>query len=243
MAAEIAAPGVCRRRSDAIQEGQGTGLGQLSGAREESRALADRLRGFADTVTLRESDMATEDDYRRVARGADMLHLACHAILGRTAAESSLYLAPDEHGDGQLTAADIPETRLNDALVVLSACDTAQGRPTADGIVGLARSYFLAGAHAVIASSWKVPDLVTRVLMGHLYDGLLAAHGPRLNLTSALRQAALQTREDLRAGRIVDADGRTLDDRVANWGPFVAIGECTFLRFEDPSNKKAARVR
>jgi CHAT domain-containing protein len=216
-------------------------LEQLPGAGQEALDVGVRLRQYpgADvTVVCREN--ATEDAYVRQASGCDLVHLACHAMLEEPAMMSSLFLAEGENSDGNLTAREIPDVALDDALVVLSACQTAQGHPTADGLVGLARSYLVAGARAVVASNWQVSDMATASLIRHLYDALLDAQRP-LDLATALQKATLATRNDLAAGRIVGVEGQVLDDRPAHWAPFVAVGDCSSVRYGRPLPGEGSR--
>ena len=59
-------------------------------------------------------------------------------------------------------------------LVVLSACETGlEQLHAAEGVLGLTRSFLLAGAETVIASLWRVPDEITRLLMRELLLHLL----------------------------------------------------------------------
>jgi CHAT domain-containing protein len=54
--------------------------------------------------------------------------------------------------DGFLTASKIFEMKLTVNLVVLSACDTARGDISGDGVIGLSRSLISAGVPSVIVS-------------------------------------------------------------------------------------------
>ena len=73
----------------------------------------------------------------------------------------------------KLTAKEIIKLKLQANLVVLSACNTAQGKITGDGVIGLARSFILAGAPSVIVSLWYVPDAETSQLMVDFYKNML----------------------------------------------------------------------
>jgi CHAT domain-containing protein len=54
----------------------------------------------------------------------------------------------------------------------LSAGDTALGKITNDGVIGLFRSFFAAGVPSVIASLWTVSDRETAFLMVEFYQEL-----------------------------------------------------------------------
>ena len=73
--------------------------------------------------------------------------------------------------NGLLSAAEIADMDLSKAeLVVLSACLSGQGSvATADGVDGLQRGFFIAGAKAVMVSYWKVDDTFTTMFMKEFY--------------------------------------------------------------------------
>lgn len=97
---------------------------------------------------------------------------------------------PPEAGDGLLTAAEVASLDLqNTELVVLSACHTGGGSVrVGDGVMGLRRSFAVAGARTLVISLWEVPDRETRELMEAFYGYLLAGSHGR---AEALRQAQL----------------------------------------------------
>ena len=96
---------------------------------------------------------------------------------------------PEDAEDGLLTAEDVTGIDLlNTELVVLSACETGLGDVhIGEGVMGLRRSFMLAGAKTLVMSLWKIPDKETRELMEDFYDRLLDG-APR---AQALRQAQL----------------------------------------------------
>jgi CHAT domain-containing protein len=100
------------------------------------------------------------------------LHLACHGLVDSDRpALSSLALTPSGLDDGHLTALEIGSLRVSADLVVLSACETSRGKLEAwEGIVGLTRSFMLAGAPRVICSLWPVDDEATQALMTRFYE-------------------------------------------------------------------------
>jgi len=199
-------------------------LPRLPGARAESRAIAalfPRAR-----IARFEGDDASETTIRDAAAGKAVLHFATHAIV-RDNDPFSSYLALTRSGaeaDGLLTAQEIYRLRLDADLVVLSACRSAGGRVTGDGIATFARAFIYAGAPSIIASLWDVADEPTNRLLPEFYREWLRG----TSKARALRAAQLQVLKDLRAGRIrieTPAGLVTLPEHPVFWAGFSLIGE------------------
>jgi CHAT domain-containing protein len=85
----------------------------------------------------------------------------------------SLVDARGDPQDGFLRLHDIYNLRLDAALTVLSACQTALGKDIrGEGLIGLTRGFMYAGAPQVVASLWDVEDHATAELMKHFYEGM-----------------------------------------------------------------------
>ncbi len=150
--------------------------------RAAARSATKRRKRTSSSLAagLPASSVRAGPRYRRdgdpAGRGAcesRLAHVACHAETRDPVATSRLYLAPGGGRDGVVTAYELGEIPLHDPLVFLSACETGGGRPTADGVLGLAQTILDAGARVVVASQWRVSDAATRVLVGHFYDHFL----------------------------------------------------------------------
>ncbi|MCC0177012.1 CHAT domain-containing protein [Waterburya agarophytonicola K14] len=160
-------------------------LANLPGAEIEAKAIADILNA-APII----GSAATETTIVEKMPQADLIHFATHGLFDENQGlQSSLALSTSDHTEGFLTAEEILDLNLDAELVVLSACNTGRGRITGDGVVGLSRSFLLAGAQSTIVSLWYVPDLPTSALMTDFYRQL--AKNP--NQPQALRQAMLNT--------------------------------------------------
>jgi CHAT domain-containing protein len=117
--------------------------------------------------------------------------------------------------DGILTVPEIAALDLTGVTwVVLSACETGIG-PVAsgEGLLGLARSFRVAGAETLILSLWPVEDLATKEWMAKLYRGRFL---DRKSTAAAMRDASLAILDNRRQL------GQPTHPYF--WAAFVAIG-------------------
>ena len=180
----------------------GQKLTQLPAAEQEAQAIAALLKTKALIGAA-----ATKPAVLARAPGARLIHLATHGMINDGSSEfSAIALAPASDDDGLLRAREIAGLRLQAELVVLSACDTARGKISGDGVAGLSRALIGAGASSVVVSLWSVPDAPTERLMRAFYQNLQTP----ADKSQALRQAMLHTMKEY-------------PDPV-DWAAFVLIG-------------------
>jgi CHAT domain-containing protein len=92
----------------------------------------------------------------------------------------------------KLTAKEALELNLKADLVVLSACSTGKGVIKSDGVIGLSRSFILAGTPRIIVSLWNVPDAATGKLIVNFYQNIQK----NSDYSQSLRQAMLTTMKE-----------------------------------------------
>ncbi|MCA9173233.1 MAG: CHAT domain-containing protein [Planctomycetales bacterium] len=92
--------------------------------------------------------------------------------------------------DGILTGYEVAALALDGTeLVVLSACRSGVGDvPGMEGVLGLRQAFQAAGAKAVLATLWNVPDGDTAAIMARFFDNLSSGE-PK---SAALRAAQLK---------------------------------------------------
>jgi len=163
---------------------------EAPGADHEAAVI---LRSWSGRASLLAEQAATEENLRRLAGTADVVHFASHATAdGADPLRSHLRLAPSGADDGTLHMNEIARLSARSRLVVLSACETLSGRLyPGDGIMSLARAFLAGGAGAVVASHWPVGPGVAG-LMEPFYQRLAGGDDP----VAALRAAKLVLRAD-----------------------------------------------
>ncbi|MGJ5676367.1 MAG: CHAT domain-containing protein [Nostochopsis sp.] len=193
-------------------------LNPLVKAEEEADNIAQMLN-----TTAIVGEQATEANILKQLPKARLVHLATHGLLEYGSQDSASFgndlgipgaiaLAPDTSSsvkdDGLLTADEIINLPLNAELVVLSACNTGEGKISGDGVIGLSRSFISAGTESVVVSLWSVPDQPTSELMTEFYHQLMQTKDKAQSLRSAMLKLVKQYPETPK-----------------NWAAFTVIGE------------------
>lgn len=203
-----------------------TALVPLPGTKAEADAVEHAMG--SGRVTLLEGGEATEREVRAALGRVGIAHFATHGIVDEKqplASFLALSAGPghDTDNDGRLSSEEIYGIPMATDLVVLSACRSGLGRVSADGMVGLTRAFFSAGAPSLVATLWDVADAPPARLWPQFY-----ARVSRMDKARALREAQLALLDDLRAGRVTTTSPFgpvTLNDRPVFWANFVLIGE------------------
>ncbi len=178
-------PGLARGASRALM------LPRLVGSGQEVEQCAKLWNGPGERASTLIGESATRQRFEQELKQAPaVIHLATHVLLPPSERDEALVALGMEskRQPGMLSASDIAVLRLAGPLVVLDGCRTSAGvvRPGA-GLIGLTRAWLLAGASAVIATGWPVPDH-TGELFNAFYRHLKRDEPP----AEALRDAQLE---------------------------------------------------
>ena len=150
-------------------------------------------------------DDATESALRTTT--ADAVDVAAHGRLDpHDPMASALALKASPPNDGNLEASEIFSFTGIPPLVTLSGCDTEADETQGSEWLGLGSSFLSAGAQTVVASTTRVSDLATAVLMKRFYR--LVRSEPT---GEALRSAALSVRHYF--------------PHPAHWASFILLGD------------------
>ncbi len=201
----------------------GIRLGPLPYAREESRALVRDLGGDS---TRRLGEEASEAFLKSHAlKTYGILHFATHAVTDEANPDrSGVLLAPgDSHQDGLLQIREIVDLDLKGRVVVLSACSSNTGALLrGEGVMSLARAFFQAGAHTVVASLWRLRDDEAADFFDRFYRHI----GQGVSVAAALQAAQ---------GELI-TDGAP----AAAWAGLVVLGDGDMVPL--PGGRKETRV-
>jgi CHAT domain-containing protein len=173
---------------------------RLRGSLEEANAIR-AAAGDIDVLTLQGTDANRDTVLSGGLNRYEILHFATHGILDDEEPALSGLVLSGFSADGRglnrfLRSQDSAGLDLQARLVVLCGCETGLGRLVhGEGLLGLSRAFFYAGANQVVSTLWQVPDLATAALMGHFYRALLQDNIPA---PAALRQAQLALQQSSR---------------------------------------------
>ena len=177
------------------------GISKLYSAAQREIYLGDQAR----EETVKSEKM---DQFRYI-------HFASHGFIDESKpGRSGILLSRDAHSaeDGVLQMGEIMRLKLNADLVTLSACNTGLGKlVNGEGILGLTRAFFYAGARNITVSLWNVNDSSTSALMKDFYENLNRG----MSKSAALRQAKLTLLHDKKAAW----------HHPYYWAAFVLVGE------------------
>ncbi|MDQ4076498.1 MAG: CHAT domain-containing protein [Chloroflexota bacterium] len=170
----------------------------------ETRLVSQQLGESGVHTQQLVGERATPVALRSATTRCDLLHFACHGLFR---ADNPMFSALKLH-NRWLTAADVMQLKLDDALVTLSACESGRSHVImGDEVIGLPRAFLGAGAATLVVSLWLVQDETTARLMADLYDRLCHQIPPATALRAAQRALKEQS------------------PHPYYWAPFLLIGK------------------
>ncbi|MFQ5842745.1 MAG: CHAT domain-containing protein, partial [Thermodesulfobacteriota bacterium] len=99
---------------------------------------------------------------------------------------------------------------------ILSACNTALANGSSEGLSGLVRAFFFAGARSLLVSHWSVDDRATQTLMTEVFRRY--AKGKTMARSEVLRRGML--------AMMKKAKGKTAYlAHPFSWASFFLVGE------------------
>lgn len=196
-------------------------LPDLPGTTQDLKAMARYLGADDSMIYVREE--ATETQVKSLPLyDHKVVAFSTHGLISgelEGLVEPALVLTPPQKGtvtdDGLLTASEVAQLKLDADWVILSACNTASGnKPGAEGLSGLAKAFFYAGARTLLVSHWQVESNAATALTKYMFETI--KRNPSIGRAEALRQSMLK----LASGKI-----KPYYAHPVFWAPFVVVGE------------------
>jgi CHAT domain-containing protein/Tfp pilus assembly protein PilF len=182
-------------------------LPRLVSSEAEARACA-RLFGPARSTVLTGLEASEARLRQMAAQSHRFWHFSSHVVVdGERPNHSFVALTLPE----KLTVYDIVGLPVRAELVTLNGCDSGTGKvlPGA-GVLGLARAFLAAGAQAVCATRWRIPDeggaLVQR-MYAHLLNNATPAEALRRAQVEMIRAADWRSEPRYWAAYFLVGDG------------------------------------
>lgn len=159
----------------------------------ESLPYANREVLFAHSLAggkLLSGRNATEARFKKLAGNYDIIHLATHGIVNEESMFDSrlIFARDDSREDGLLYNYEVYNLKQTSQLVILSACNTGNGKSyDGEGVISTGRGFLSSGSRSVIMTLWQVNDLTSFELIQKFYIHLKE----KLKISDALRQSKL----------------------------------------------------
>ena len=198
-------------------------LPPLPGALREVEAVADIMKSHHHLVAIETGTEGTEEAFKLLSgKHVNTIHISTHGFYDEEGNEASVddedlesnslsrsglfmsgasdYLnevcTSTDMEDGILTSKEISKMDLRGLdLVVLSACRTALGDISSEGVSGLQRGFKKAGANSILMSLWKVDDEATCLLMTEFYKNWIGEKKTKHEALELAKQAVRSHKE------------------------------------------------
>ena len=202
IAPSLSALHLVRQRAARRQAGNPSFLALASGQGLQlpDREIDDIAARFGVNRAESYQHETTFDIYEELAPKADHVLISTHGKHTHNSRTGTyLEVAATESHDHRLTAGEIAQIPLRAQLVTLAACDTARAEAMlSDERLDLTRAFLIAGAGAVLATRWKVPESQhTRQFLIDFYRALRTGKGGQgMRKDEALTHARRQARQN-----------------------------------------------
>jgi CHAT domain-containing protein len=186
----------------------------LPAVKTEIQAIQKKL----PSEVLLDSTFTTEQFENRVSQASfPIIHLATHGRFGSRKEDTYILTS-----NGQINVTDLSSVlqtvdlskQRSLELLVLSACETAQGDP--QSALGLAGIAVQSGARSTVATLWRVNDEASAKLMEIFYAEL-----------AKINQTGLSKAEALRLAQLAILGEKKYEKQPFFWAPYILIGNWT----------------
>jgi CHAT domain-containing protein len=196
-------------------------LTNLEGAKKAATKISQITQ--ADTFT---GENITEKLFKEISGNYEILNLSLHSVMYLDSPEKSgLVFGWDTVNNeiGILQNYEIRNLHLNCELTVLDGCNTGLGKIiSGEGVMSIARNFYLAGSSTIITTLWSIPDNTSAEIITYFYNFLKQGY----NASQSLKSAKLEYLKKADAER----------SNPYFWAGFILLGESNY--YFNPDVKK-----
>ncbi|WP_338791752.1 CHAT domain-containing tetratricopeptide repeat protein [Bernardetia sp. MNP-M8] len=170
---------------------QSNALPNLNGTAEEIKQINSIFNQKNISTSLHTYEKADKSIlFSDSLKNYRFIHLATHGKVNEENPDlSQIFLTNADGSTGSLFASDIYALEVGAELVMMSACETGLGKTSkGEGIVGLTRAWFYAGAKNLNVSLWQVSDEATNKLATAFYESNLENLKTNTSSTSSFQK-------------------------------------------------------
>jgi|GEM_PF-4696518 len=199
---------------NAFYKNDSLSLTQLKFAKNE---ISETSKYWNGDVFL--GSLAAKNTFLKKAKNYKILHLALHGILNNLSPDYSSLIFDDKTKDNILTTSEIYRANLNNELVILSACNSSNGKLyKGEGVKSLARGFMFAGCSSVVSSLWAAYDKPTSEIITSFNKYLSEGQNKAKALQMAKKEYLKKTFETNRSPK--------------NWANLILIGSTVPIQSE-----------
>jgi CHAT domain-containing protein/tetratricopeptide (TPR) repeat protein len=203
------------RRQQSPQEIEFLGIAGGTGLSLPHHEVTEVGAAFRPSQRIATQSASSRGAYEEQAPHARHILISSHGKHVAQSRSGYLELTASDGVATRLTAGEIAHIPLRAELVTLAACETARGEAMqSDERLDLTRAFLIAGADAVLATRWRVPEHPsTRQFLLDFYQALHQGGpgGTRLRKDEALTQARRRS--------------RARGDQAQLWAAWVLVGD------------------
>lgn len=174
---------------------------------------------------------ASKSNFKKMAPGSSILHLAMHARASENPGNSGLiFYNVNKQKEEVLNTYEIYNLTIPAKLLYLNACNTGAGRLEAgEGLVSLAHAFKYAGCKSICLNKWLVDDQAAASIAKAFYDNLKKGDKKDVALQKA-KLSYLEKADPLTshpyywAGTILYGDIHPLESHDSVWWIFLLVG-------------------
>jgi len=173
-----------QKSNDVNRNSENENLYELAYAQEELEFLSDNFKG-----KFLSGEDAISKAFLNDINKHGIIHLATHGSLN----PQNPMLSKIHFYDKTLTNYELENLKVSPELVVLSACNTANGKiKEGEGVISLSRGFFEAGVKSLQSSLWSIDDYTSSGIMKSMYTYLKKGESK----SNSLRLAKLKHLEE-----------------------------------------------